>query len=109
MLNTLGFSHALPQSSNLFTSSFDIERARKNTFIQEFDIILSTLEKCSPREGEFAILFTVTPSLVIIASIFFCIVLNLKLLPLPSPVRFLHCSCGLHAEIFQIRIHIKHR
>ena len=51
VLNTMGFSPALPESSKLLIGSFDIELARGDTLLREFDLLLSTLEGCSPREG----------------------------------------------------------
>ena len=74
--NTMSFSHTLPKSSNLLIGSFDIERARGGILLREFDLPLSTLEGCSPREGVFAILSIVIPSLAITASSKLCIVLN---------------------------------
>ena len=80
MLNTMGFSHTLPKSSNLLTGLFEIERALGDTVLREFDLPLSSFDGCSPREGELAIPSTVMPRLAITASselcIFICIVFN---------------------------------
>ena len=68
VLNMMGFSPALPKSANLLIGSFDIERAMGDTLLREFYLHISTLEGCSPREGAFAILSTVIPSLAITTS-----------------------------------------
>jgi hypothetical protein len=68
VLNTIGFSHALPKSNNLLTGSFDIDRAVGNTLLRKFDLSLSTFEGISPREGALTIPSTVIPSLTITAS-----------------------------------------
>lgn len=60
----------------LLTFSFDIERARRNILLQEFDLSLSWFEGCSLHEGALTILSIVMPNLAIITSSEFCIVLN---------------------------------
>ena len=59
----------------------------------------------------FVIFFTMMPSLAITTFNELCIVFNFwsKAFTFPSSSRFLHCSCGLYAKIFRIRINIEHR
>ena len=76
MFNTTDFPPILPKSSNMLTYSFDIERAKGDTHLWEFDLHFSSLEGYSSPEGALAILSTAMPSLGTTASINLCDELN---------------------------------
>ena len=87
-------------SKTLLIGGFDLDRARGETLLREFDFLLSTLEGCSPREGVVAILSTRILSLAITAFSELWNVLNFSYNCLPfaltssSPTLFMRHTWG---------------